>query len=252
MSSLAMSAIVFGCVFGGTLLGVILRRLLPDHHLSPETKEVVKLGVGLIATMSALVLGLLVASAKSDFDTQRNGLAQMSGNVVFLDRLLARYGPETKEARQMLRDSVADMLAKTWPDPQAGQAARSTGTEGQYEGIHEMLQELSPKNEAQRSLQAQALKIAADIGQTRWTLFAQKGSSVPLAFLIVMACWLGLVFASFSLFAPPNATVVITLLLCALVISSTIFLVLELDRPFEGFIQVPSEPLQRALGQLGR
>jgi hypothetical protein len=254
MSSLAMSAIVFGCIFGGTLLGMALRARLPDHHLSGESKDVVKLGMGLIGTMSALVLGLLVASAKSSFDAQRNGLAQLAGNVVFLDRVLARYGPETKEARQMLRDSVADMLEQTWPQssPGAGPSAKPSQTEGRYEGLFDKLQELSPKTEAQRSLQGQALKLMSDMAQSRWSLFAQRGSSISVAFLVVMACWLGIVFGSFSLFAPSNATVFTTLLLCALVVASTIFLILELDRPFEGVIQVSSEPLQRALAQLGR
>jgi hypothetical protein len=249
-----MSAIVFGCVFGGALLGMVLRALLPEHHLSGESKDVVKLGMGLIGTMSALVLGLLVASAKSGYDAQRNGLAQLAGNVVFLDRVLARYGPETKEARQTLRDSVADMLEQTWPQasPGAGPSAKPAQTEGRYEGLFDKIQELSPKTEAQRSLQNQALKLASDMGQSRWSLFAQRGSSISVTFLVVMACWLGIVFASFSLFAPSNATVFTTLLLCALVVASTIFLILELDRPFEGFIQVSSEPLQRALAQLGR
>jgi hypothetical protein len=254
MSSLVLSAIVFACIFGGVIVGMVLRALLPDHHLSGESKDVVKLGMGLIGTMSALVLGLLVASAKSSFDAQSNGLAQMAGNVVFLDRLLARYGPETKDARQMLSDSVTDMLERTWPQdgPGTGQARRSEGTEGRYEGIFDKIQELSPKTDAQRSLQSQALKLATDMAQSRWLLFAQKGRSISATFLVVMASWLGLVFASFSLFAPSNATVFTTLVLCALVVSSTVFLILELDRPFEGVIQVSSEPLQRALAQLGR
>lgn len=250
MSSLSMSAIVFGCVFGGALLGIVLRRLLPDHHLSSETKDVVKLGVGLIGTMSALVLGLMVASAKSSFDAQRNGLAQLAGNVVFLDRALAHYGPGAAEVRQTLQDSVADMIERTWPEP--GSHDKPAATEGRYEGIYEKIQALEPKTDAQRASQAQALKVATDMSQARWALFAQRGSSVPLLFLIVMACWLGLVFASFTLFAPPNTTVIFTLLLCALVVSSTIFLILELDRPFEGTIRISSEPMQRALAQLGR
>jgi hypothetical protein len=227
---------------------------LPEHHLSGDSKDVVKLGTGLIGTMSALVLGLLVASAKSSFDAQRNGLAQLAGNVVHLDRVLARYGPETKEARQTLHDSVADMLEQTWPQtrPGAGQSAKPAQTEGRYEGLFDKIQGLLPKTEGERSLQGQALKLASDMAQSRWSLFAQRGSSISVAFLVVMACWLGIVFASFSLFAPPNATVFTTLLLCALVVASTIFLILELDRPFEGFIQISSEPMQRALAQLGR
>src|SRR5690348_10834646 len=110
MSSLAISGIVFGCILGGMILGMLLRVLLPEKHLSPESKDVVKLGMGLIGTMTALVLGLLVASAKSSFDTQRNGVAQLAGNVILLDRALAHYGGEAKDARAMLRTSVADMV----------------------------------------------------------------------------------------------------------------------------------------------
>ncbi len=254
MSSLAMSGIVFACVFGGTLLGMLLRAILPERHLSAESKDVVKLGTGLIGTMAALVLGLMVASAKSSFDAQRAGLAQLSGNIVFLDRMLAHYGPESAEARETLHASVADMLARTWPDenPQNGSVATPAETEGRYEGLYEQIQGLAPKTEAQRSIQSQALKLLTDIGQARWTLFAQRSSSISLIFLIVMASWLGIVFASFSLFAPSNGTVFITLLLCAVVVSSMIFLILELDRPFDGVIRVSSEPLRRAISQLGR
>src|SRR5437762_304766 len=139
MSSLMISGIVFACIFGGTLLGMILRAILPEKHLSAESKDLVKLGMGLIGTMTALVLGLLIASAKSSFDTQRNGLAQLSANIVFLDRSLAHYGPETKDVREMLRASVADMLQRTWPEDgsRPGQGETRAGTEGRYEGLYE-------------------------------------------------------------------------------------------------------------------
>jgi hypothetical protein len=233
---------------------MILRAILPEKHLSPETKDLVKLGMGLIGTMTALVLGLLIASAKSSFDTQRNGLAQLSGNVIVLDRALAHYGTESKDAREMLRASVADMLRRTWPgeNSEPGQTEGKSGTEGRYEGLYEKIQELAPKNDAQRGFQAQALKTATDIGQSRWVLFAQRGTSIPTAFLVVMVSWLTLILASFSLFAPPNATVFITLLICALAVSSAVFLILELDRPLDGMIQISSDPLRRALAQLGR
>ncbi len=254
MSSLTISCIVFACIFGGTLLGMLLRVLLPEKHLSAESKDLMKLGMGLLGTMTALVLGLLIASAKSSFDTQRNGLAQLSANIIMLDRTLAHYGSETNEARAMLRASVADMLQRSWPqeNPQSGQAEAKSGTEGRYEGLYEKIQDLAPKTDAQRALQAQALKTGTDIAQTRWLLFAQKGSSIPTPFLVVMVCWLTLILGSFGLFAPPNATVFITLLVCALAVSSAVFLILELDRPFDGMIQISSAPLRGALAQLGR
>jgi hypothetical protein len=233
---------------------MILRAILPEKHLSSESKDLVKLGMGLIGTMTALVLGLLIASAKGSYDTQRNGLAQMSANIIMLDRVLARYGQESKEVREMLHASVADMLQRAWPqeDPTSGHTAAPSRTEGRYEGIFDKIQELKPKTEAQRALQAQALKIAGDTAQTRWLMFAQKDSSIPTPFLVVLVCWLTLILGSFSLLAPPNATVFITLLICAVAVSSAVFLVLELDRPFEGILQVSSAPLRDALGQLGR
>jgi hypothetical protein len=254
MSSMTISWIVFGCVFGGALFGLFLRRILPEPHLSQESKDVVKLGMGLVGTMTALVLGLLIASAKSSFDTQRNGLAQLSANLIFLDRVLAHYGPEAKDAREMLHASVADMLDRTWPEEgsRSGQTGSKAGSEGQYEGLYEKIQELAPKNDAQRALQAQALKTGLDIAQTRWLLFAQKGRSIPIPFLVVMVAWLAILFASFGMFAPPNGTVLATLLVCALAVSSALFLVLELDQPFQGMIQISSAPLHSALDQLGR
>jgi len=254
MSALATSGVVFACIFGGTLLGMLLRGILPEKHLSAESKEVVKLGMGLIGTMTALVLGLLIASAKSSFDAQRSGINQMAGNVVFLDRVLAHYGPEAKEARDTVRASVADLIEKTWPaeSPEGVRSGTRNSTEGRYEVLFEKLEAFTPKNEAQRTTQAQAIKIGIDIAQTRWLMFAQAGRSIPTPFLVVMVCWLTLILASFSLFAPPNATTVATLLICALAVSSAIFLILELDRPFDGTIQISSAPLRNALALLGR
>jgi hypothetical protein len=254
MSSLAISGIVFACIMAGTLLGMMLRAILPEQHLSPESKDVVKLGMGLIGTMTALVLGLLVASAKSSFDSQRNGVAQLAANVIMLDRALAHCGPESKDSREMLRAAVADLLRKTWPEesPAADATDETSGSQHRYEGIYERIQALTPKNEAQRTAQAQALKSAIDIAQTRSSLAAQKGSSIPIPFLVVMASWLTLLFASFSLFASPNATVVVTLLISALAVSSALFLVLEMDQPFAGVIRISSEPLRAALTLLGQ
>jgi hypothetical protein len=254
MSSITISCIVFACILGGILLGMLLRAVLPEAHVSADSRDLVRLGMGLIGTMTALVLGLLVASAKSSFDTQRNGLAQLSGNVIFLDRILARYGKEAKEARVMLRASVTDMLQRTWPGEysESGRTETPSGTEGRYEGLYQKLEELVPKDDSQRALQAQALKIAADIGQSRWLLFAQKGSSIPTPFLVVLVCWLALLLASFSMHAPRNATVFVTLLICAVTVSSAIFLILELDQPFNGMIQISSAPVRAALEQLGR
>ena len=250
MSTMAVSWTVFSVVFGGALLGMVLRAVLPEHHQNQESKDVVKLGMGLIGTMSALVLGLLIASAKNSFDTQRNGLAQLSANLTLLDRILAHYGPDAKECREQLKENVARLIDHLWPENRdvAGRIEPTNASESLYEQI----QSLSPKNDGQRSLQAAALKSAVDVAQARWLLAAQKGSSVPIPFLMILVFWLVLLFASFSMFARPNLTVVVSLLLCALSVAAAIFLILELDRPFSGLIQLSSDPLHRVLAQLGR
>jgi hypothetical protein len=251
---MAISGIVFACIFGGALLGMLLRAVLHERHLSADSRDVVKLGMGLIATMSALVLGLLIASAKSSYDAQRSGLAQMSGNIIFLDRILARYGKGADDVRASLHAAVRDMVQRTWPEDilPSGQTGTAGGTEGRYEHLYGEIEALAPKNEKQRSLQAQAIKVATDIGQARWSLFAQRSSSIPLPFLTVVVFWLAILFTSFSLFATPNATVILTLLVCALSVSGAIFLILELDRPFGGLIQISSAPVLNALEQLGK
>lgn len=251
MSSLAVSLIVFGCFFGGTLVGMLLRARLPEHHLSAESKDVVKVGAGLIATMSALVLGLMVASAKSSYDAQKSGVAQMSVKIVLLDRGLAHYGPEAKQAREQLRVIVARMLAQIWPED-GSEHAQLDPRASSAEALYDTILAFSPKTEAQRSIQTQLLSMEVEIGQTRWLLFQQAGSSIPMPFLVVVVFWLGIIFASFGLFAPANATAIVTLLLCALSVSGALFLILELDQPFDGMIQISSTPLRNALTQLGQ
>jgi hypothetical protein len=248
MSSLTISAIVFACVFGGALVGMFLRTRLPEEHLSPESKDVVKLGMGLIGTMTALVLGLLVASAKSSFDAQRQGVALMAANLIALDRALAHYGPEAQKARTLLAQSAEDMIRRTWPED----GGRFERTEGRYEELYDQLVGLKPIDDAQRTFQAQALKIATDTGQARWLLFTQRTSSVPTPFLVVMVCWLVIIFASFGLFSPRNITAFVSLFVCALAVASALFLILELDRPFEGMIRISSAPMLAAREQLGK
>ena len=110
MNPVSISLIAFGCIFGGTLLGMYLRTALPEHHLNDESKDVVKLGTGMIAMMAALVLGLLIASAKSSFDTMNSGLVQAGSKTILLDRVMADYGPETREARDLLRRGLTTAI----------------------------------------------------------------------------------------------------------------------------------------------
>lgn len=252
MSPMAIGWIVFACVFGASLFGMLLRRLLPAHHLDADSKDVVKLGMALIATMSALVLGLLIASAKTSFDAQNNEAIQIAANIIQLDRTLARYGPETAQARDVLRRTV-ESLDRNWSESTSRtEKLDSAQTRAGGADFYEKIEELAPHNDFQRSIQGQALQIALDLGRTRSLLLEQTASSIPTAFLVVLVFWLSIIFTSFGLFAPCNATVVVVLFVCALSVSGAIFLILELDRPFGGMLQISDIPLRNALAHLTR
>jgi hypothetical protein len=246
--------IVFACVSCGTLFGMLLRRILPDGHLNTDSKDVVKLGMGLLATLAALVLGLLIATAKSQYDAQRDGLDQVSAKFILVDAALAQYGPEAVGARNLLRHTVASVIDRIWPQD-SSQISSLTAPETTAGGraIYDLVQKLSPQDDMQRRLQSEALQLLQELAQTRWLLVAQVESrAVPLPFLIILVFWLTVLFASFGLFAPPNATVVGVLFLCALSVSGAIFLVLELGRPFQGMLQLSSAPMRHAFARIGQ
>jgi hypothetical protein len=238
-------------VFGSALLAMFARSALPEDHLSADSKDVVKLGIALIATMSALVLSLLIASAKSAFDMRSNQLVQASADIILLDRALARYGPETKEARSFLQRSIAATVEQFWPAEGAKPIAIDPGASA-VEALYDEIEKLSPQSDVERALRSQAETMALDVGRTRLQLFEHLGTSIPVPFLVVLVFWLCIIFASFGLFAPSNATVISVLGVCALSVSGAIFLILELDRSFEGLLQVSGAPLRTALAQLGR
>jgi hypothetical protein len=251
MSSTIISLIVLACVFGGALLGIFLHAILPQHHLSSESKDIVKLGMGLVGTMSALVLGLLVASAKGSYDAQSAELTQMSANIALLDRGLALYGPETKEARNVLRGAVVRILDQMWSKDESNASPAPPSAAG-GEILYEKIQGLSPKNDTQRSLQGQLLSIAVNMGKTRYLMYAQQAISVSMPLLVVLVLWLTVIFISFGLFAPFNATVVSSLFVSALSVFGAIFLILEMYTPYTGVIAVSSAPLRAALAELGQ
>ena len=251
MNPIAIGSITFACVFAGALLGMFLREALPAHHLSPDAKDVVKLGMGLLGTTAALVLGLLIASAKSSFDTQNDEIKQAAANVLLLDHALAQYGSETKGIRDGIRRGVAVRLAVTWPEE--GQARLETpDTTGAIEAIETRVRDLSPQNDSQRALQSRALGLLGDLQHTRWLLFGGAGDSLQTPFLVVLVLWITVIFMSFGLFAPRNATVVAVLVVCAFSIATSIFLIVEMDRPFGGMIRISSAPLRYTLAHLGQ
>ena len=252
-SSLTIALISAGCLFGGVLLGFVLRGLLPDYHLRDDSKDTVKLGAGMIATVSALVLGLLVASAKSTFDTTEAEIAQRSAKIILLDRILADYGPETKETREQLRNTVAAMIEMIWPKEKSG-ASGLTGYEqtNGMEVVQMTLLKVTPTTAAQRQLFATAQQIITDLRGSRWLLIEQMQHVIPVPFLVVLLFWLTMLHVSFGLFAPRNGTVITVLLISAVSVSGAIFIILDMTHPLQGMIKVSSTPMRNALKHLGQ
>ena len=253
MTPLGIGIVVLLCTFGGALLGIWLRAALPAHHLRDESRDTVRLGIGLVATLTALVLGLVTASAKSSFDSLNTAIKDAAADIIATDRLLARYGPETKDIRTTLKRVVADRIEKTWSQGPS-QTAKLDVTKATETGewVVDQIRALTPPNEAQRSLQSRAVDQSESRLRARWVALGELGTSIPWPFLIVLVFWLTITFMSFGLQAPANTTVLAALLLCALSVAGAVFLILEMDGPFDGLIQVSAEPLRYALTRLGR
>lgn len=248
MNAGIVGIIAFASIFGASLLGIRLHAALPNHHLNAETKEVVRLGMGLVATMTALLLGLLVATAKGSYDSQRNDVILITGRIAFLDRALQLYGSETGATRQILRRAVESAIPRMWPEKDQGKidSAIPEGNE-----LYASIMNLAPQDDVQRSLKTRALDTVIELSKTRMLLAAREEPSVVTPLLTAVIVWLGIIFLSFGLFAPSNKIVIITMLVVALSVSAAIFLIMELDRPFDGVIQISSTPFRNLLGHLG-
>jgi Protein of unknown function (DUF4239) len=248
MKDLLISLLAFVLIFGGALAGMAVRPRLSENHLNSDSKDVVKLTAGLIGTLAALVLGLLIASAKGTFDQETSQVRQMTANIILLDDLLAQYGPEAASLRKLLRQSIPPLANRLWREQElpAGKSVQFEAT-AEAATLENELERLSPKDDAQRSLQSRAVQAFTDGAQIRLQLFAQTGGSIPVPFLVILVFWLGAIFASVTLFARANLVVMAALSICALSFACAIFLVLELDNPFTGLMGISSATLRSAL-----
>lgn len=249
MSPIGVGAIAFLCVFGGALLGMHLRSRLPDHHLGQESRDAIKLATAIIGTLSALALGLLIASAKRTFDDASADRRTSSARIVLLDRVLAQYGPQTTELRAQLKAIVQARL-KAEQDDTGGDLSIKEGIE--IEAAQDRLRNLVPQTEAQRALQQRALQLSGDLAEARWIRTESEVGGFPAPFLAVLIMWFTLLFASFGLLAPGNGTVVATLFICALSVSAALVLIIDMDHPHLGFIRVSDVPFRWAIERIGK
>ena len=253
MKPFSIASIVFAFVFGGALLGMYLGIVLPQDHLSSDTKDVIRVSMAMVATLAALVLSLLTASAKSSLDKKQAEMRNAAGQVILLDRTMARYGRETAEARTLLKQILVTRINLIWPEENAGTVTPEAIRRGaSIEGVQEKLLALSPKDDAQRWVQRTALQITRDIESARWSLFEQIGNRIQWPFLVVVVFWLATIFVSFGLFAPRNASVIVALFIAASSVAGSIYLILEMDQPYSGLIKISSASFRTALVELGR
>ena len=249
---MTISLIVFACVFCGTLAGTFVGLKLPGHYLDEDAKDAIKLALGVMVMMSALVLSLLVSSAKSSYDLKRTQLTQIAADVIQIDRFLALYGSESNSARKALRGWVTKLADRLQSSGEDQSSRESHNTRSGARDLYQRLEALSPRDDEQKSLKAEALSASFEVAKIRALALAQQSTSIPLAFLVILVFWVVVLFAGFGLFAPLNLATVAALAICNFSVSAAIFLILQMDQPFVGLMRISVGPLRAALETIGK
>jgi hypothetical protein len=253
MSAQLIAFIIFALMLSGMALGSYLRLILPDEHTQADSKDILMTAAATMGTLIALIIGLLVTSAKSTYDETNSSITQGGAKIITLDYYLSQYGPEAKELRVLLRQSTAAAIERIWPDKGAqGTVWAKIVAADETADLYNKIRQLAPQNDGQKYLQTQALQIAADMMQTRWMLIEQSQVNLPRMFLSVLSFWLIVLFVQFGLLAPRNRTAHSAVFICALSMAGAIFLILELNHPLEGRIKISSAPMQKVLAVIGK
>jgi hypothetical protein len=254
MYSVSLAVLAFLCPLLGAAVGMAARTRLPEHHLSRESTDVVKLAMGLVATLVALVLSLLISSANSTRVTVENETKVALADVVLLDRYLAAYGPQSADARKELRDAFAEIMSRRWPNDDFGVRDRSlVGDRNQLVDLERRILALVPASAEQKWFQSQALQLTNALSQIhRLALSQEAAAAPPWAVLIVVLLCSAFIFAGFGLYVPPNMTVLFSFSVAALAVAAAMFLIVDLGDPFSGFLKVSSAPALATLDVLGK
>ncbi|MEW6125199.1 MAG: hypothetical protein AB1698_21550 [Pseudomonadota bacterium] len=248
MTPTLVSIIAFTGMFGGALSAMFIARRLSAHHVSSSTQDTVKLGVGMVAAMTSLILGLMTASVKGNFDTTDRDVHTYALNILSLEADLRHAGPEACTAQKMLADYTRAILAENWKDaPGLPRRQVETGSSDLLLELDNFVRNWAPTTTVLQEVRSSALTDLRSILTTRWTVSEEAAASVPAVFIVVLIVWLALIFISFGLFAPPNGVVIACFLLCAVSIGGALFLILEMSGPFDGFIAISPQPLVRAI-----
>jgi hypothetical protein len=251
MHSFEVSSLVFAIVFGGAIAGMALRRALPPEHLGTDAKDTVRLATGLMVTMTGLVLGMLVSSAKSYYDGQKNVVAEISSQVILLNGLFLDYGPEANQTRRQARQVVEEAVDRIWSTEKSAPFQLKPKNEDRW--VTEQLELLVPKGESQAATKVQIVSTIRQLRRTSWLMYLQsEQASISTPLLIVVTLWLFAIFMSFGIFAPSNATVMVTLIVCALAASGAIFIIVAMYSPFKGILEISPVAIRDALSLLSQ
>lgn len=237
-------------VFIGGLCGLLLHRVLPAHHLTRETRDVVLLGTSMLSVIAALVLGLLISTARDTLSAADAAVRSFSADLIQIDQTLKLYGPETEPIRDLLRRYAVAATTGDWA--QSGRdfldAQRRPGST--LEAIRSQALALEPVGTAQRWLRDRSLDAIETLLKSRWQLLEDQQLPIRPAFLLILTLWITFIFMSFGFNAPRNATVIVSFVICALSVGASIFLILEMETPFAGLMQASNHSLQTAVSQM--
>lgn len=250
MSAITVFGAIFVALFGAIVVGAWLRSRVPQQHLAAETKDAVMLAMGLVSTMAALLLGLLVSGASETYDEASKTVGDLSAKVINIDSTLELYGPESARARADVRTATEDVVRHIWAeksDPTARLAPRLSTGDQAYTSI----MSLKPANEMQTSLKEEAIRNMYDAFEISSDLYTKSQPSISPFLLAVVVGWLGVIFISYSVFSPHNTMSVVAMLASALSVFGALVLIWELDRPFDGFMKVSAESMRIAIAGAG-
>jgi hypothetical protein len=253
MSPWAIALIVAALILAGAALGRELRTRLPEHHLADDTREMVKIGIAFLTTLAALLLGLILSSAKSSFDTKSEEVQAASAKIALIDHNLRQIGAAADPARGLLREAIASWDRDMWSDSVARALPSALREDAPgLKNVRDAIQALSPTDPAQRLAWSRSLALADEAEQIRSLAIRQTGSTMTIPLLVLVVFWLALIAFAMNVFAPSNGTIYTLNVLSAASAASAIFLILEMDRPFGGMIHVSQAPVHEVLLQLSR
>ena len=247
MSPIATAATAFALIVAGTLTGILVRAKMPEHHLTGDSKEVIRLATALVGTLTGLVLALMFAATRASFEHTSAAVSRIAVSFTELDEVLDDYGPAAASIRKQLRADLQPLMDSIWQDDAVAAGRPPISRRSHATSVQTMVRELQPSNPSQASLQARALQITSDISQTRLALLAQPPDSVSTPFIVVVVLWLTFIFTTFAMSSKPNVTLTVVLCICILSASGALYLILELGLPFGGLMQVSNDALRNAL-----